>query len=132
MTQYFVDLKGLAHEKISFEGSFEPGMVDFASDNVRQVGLLDWSASADRAGGEIRINGSLKVTLEQMCSRCLAPARCENNKPFDLFFKQRDEQMFDEDEEVELSEEETRNGVFTGTRLAVGGNLHELMLLGPS
>ena len=102
MTQYFVDLKDLAREKISFEGSFEPGMVDFASDNVRQVGLLDWSASADRAGDEIRINGSLKITLEQMCSRCLEPARCEISKPFDLFFRQRDQQMFDEDEEVEL------------------------------
>ena len=60
MTQYFVDLKDLAREKISFEGSFEPGMVDFASDNVRQVGLLDWSASADRAGDRIHCSGRRK------------------------------------------------------------------------
>src|SRR2546430_15736447 len=108
MTQYFVDLKDLAREKISFEGSFEPGMVDFASDNVRQVGLLDWSASADRAGGEIRIIGSLKGTLEQKCLRCLEPARCEISKPLHLFFRQRDEQKFDEEREGELSEGETR------------------------
>jgi uncharacterized protein len=37
--------------------------------------------------------------------------------------------MFDEDEEVELSEEETRTGFFTGTRLAVGEILHEQILL---
>jgi uncharacterized protein len=129
MTQYFVDLKDLAHEKISFQGSFEPGTVDFASENLRQIGALDWSASAERVSGEIRINGSLKVTLEQMCSRCLEPARCEISKPFDLFFRQRDEQMFDEDEEVELTENETRTAFFTGTRLAVGEILHEQILL---
>ncbi|HYR91578.1 MAG TPA: DUF177 domain-containing protein [Terriglobia bacterium] len=128
MTRYFVDLKDLTHEKVSFQGSFEPGTIDFA-DNVRQVGPLDWSASAERAGGEIRINGSLKATFEQMCSRCLEPARCEITKPFDLFFRQRDAQMFDEDEEVELTETDTRTAFFTGTQLAVGEILHEQVLL---
>ena len=41
MTQYFVDLKDLADERVSFEGSFEPGTIDFASDNVRQIDTLD-------------------------------------------------------------------------------------------
>jgi uncharacterized protein len=129
MTKYFVDLKDLAHEKISFEASFEPGLIDFGTESVRQVGNLDWSASAERAGDEIRIAGLLNTVLELACSRCLEPARVTINKPFDLFFRQRDEEMFDEDEEVELSEGDTRTAFFTGTRLAIADILREQILL---
>lgn len=129
MRKYFVDLKDLSNAKISFESSFEPGIIDFSGDNIAQIGTFDWAASAERAGGEIRIAGSLKTTMELMCSRCLEPARYEISKPFDLFFRQRDEQMFDEDEEVALTEFETRTAFFTGTRLAIGDILHEQILL---
>jgi len=129
MNEYFVDLKDLAHEKISFQGTFEPGRVDFTPDNVRQIGVLHWSASAERAGAEIRIAGSLTTAMELMCSRCLDPARYDVAKPFDLFFRRRDELMFDEDEEIELDERETRTAFFTGTQLAIGGILREQILL---
>jgi len=129
MSKFFVDLKDLAHEKISFQASFEPGVVDFGSENVQQVGPLDWSASAERAGDEIRVAGSLNTSLELACSRCLEPARVTINKPFDLFFRQRDEEMFDEDEEIELSESDTRTGFFTGTKLAISDILREQILL---
>jgi uncharacterized protein len=129
MSEYFVDLKDLAHEKISFQASFEPGVVDFAPDNIRQVAPLDWAAAAERAGAEIRIHGTLTTSVECPCSRCLEPARTQINKPFDLFFRERDEEMFDEDEEVELNEEETRTAFFTGTKLAIGDILREQVLL---
>jgi uncharacterized protein len=127
--KYLVDLKDLAHEKLSFEASFEPGVVDFGSENVQQVGLLNWSASAERAGNEIRIAGSLNTSVELPCSRCLEAARIAISKPFDLFFRQRDEEMFDEDEEIELTERETRTAFFTGTQLAVSDILREQILL---
>jgi len=128
-SQYFVDLKDLAQDKISFEASFEPGVVDFGSENMRQVGALDWTATAERAGDEVRITGTLNMTLEQMCSRCLEPAQVSISKPFDLFFRERNEAMFDEDEEVELDEEDTRTAFFTGTKLAMGDVLREQVLL---
>jgi len=129
MSKFFVDLKDLAHEKISFEASFEPGVVDFGSENVQQVGPLNWSASAERAGDEIRVAGSLNTSVELACSRCLEPARVTINKPFDLFFRQRDKEMFDEDEEIELTERETRTAFFTGTQLAISDVLREQILL---
>ena len=89
--QFLVDLKDLAHEKISFEASFEPGVVDFASENVQQVGPLKWTAAAERAGNEIRIAGSLNTNVELPCSRCLEASRIAISKPFDLFFRERDE-----------------------------------------
>jgi len=129
VNEYFVDLKDLAHEKISFQGTFEPGKVDFSADNIRQIGVLDWAAFAERAGGEIRINGSLTMAVELMCSRCLDPARYDLGKSFDLFFRQRDQLMFDEDEDIELEERDTRTAFFTGTQLAIADILREQVLL---
>jgi uncharacterized protein len=127
--RYFIDLKDLAHEKLSFSSRFEPGVVDLGSENIRQIGNLDWSASAERAGAEIRISGKLDTTVELACSRCLDPARFHVSKPFDLFFRERDEAMFDEDEEVELHENDTRTAFFTGTKLAIADILREQILL---
>src|SRR5213593_2469265 len=98
MARYFVDLRDLAQQKIALEGSFEPGAIDFSSDAIRQIGLLVWSAGVDRAGNEIRITGSVQATVEASCSRCLEPARTDVSRPFDLFLRERDEQMFDEDQ----------------------------------
>ena len=127
--QYFIDLKDLAHDKISFSAAFEPGVVDFGIENIRQVGLLDWSATAERAGAEIRIVGALTTRAECPCSRCLETARLTISRPFDLFFRERDAAMFDEDEEVELEEEDTRTAFFTGTKLAIADVLREQVLL---
>ena len=129
MSQYFIDLKDLGQDKLSFEALFEPGVVDFAQDNIRQVGRLDWAVLAERAGEEIRVTGTLDATFDLTCSRCLEPAQIHVNKPFDLFFRERDEALFDEDAEVALDEKDTRTAFFTGTKLAIGDILHEQILL---
>jgi uncharacterized protein len=129
-TQYFIDLKDLARDKLSFNARFEPGVLDFGVDGARQVGGLDWNVTAERAGTELRVAGNLDTVLEVNCSRCLEPVQIRVTKPFDLFFRERDEAMFDEDEEVELEEEDTRTAFFTGTKLAIGDILREQILLG--
>ena len=129
MSGYFIDLKDLTLEKLTFEALFEPGIVDFGAENIRQIGDLDWAASAERAGVEIRITGRLDTTVELACSRCLEPARIHVSKPFDLFFRERDEVLFDEDEEVALADKDTRTAFFTGTKLAISDILREQILL---
>ena len=130
MTRHFIDLKDLAADKVSFQDTFALGVVDFSADSVRQVAPLEWKATAERAGGEIRVTGSLKTSVELTCSRCLEPANYNLARDFDLFFRQRDEMMYDEDQEIELAEEDTRTAFFTGTQLAIGDMLHEQVLLG--
>ena len=129
MSKYTVDLKDLRQDKVSLEGSLKPGEIDFSSENVKQAQPLTWTATVERVGEEIRIVGGLQTTMELTCSRCLEPAQTEISKSFDLFFHERDDQMFDEDQEVELSEEDTRTAFFTGTELALGDVLHEQVLL---
>jgi uncharacterized protein len=127
MPQYFVDLKDL-DRKVSFEGSLDAGVIDFGGEGFRQIGPLTFNATAERAGEEIRIAGNLSGTVELTCSRCLEPARCDIQKTYDLFFRERDEELFDEDD-VELSEEDTRTAFFTGTQLAMGDVLREQVVL---
>jgi uncharacterized protein len=127
MSEYFVDLKDLS-EKVSLEGAFEPGAIDFASEGLRQLGPLQWRATAERVGEEVRIAGSVDAVVELSCSRCLEPAKVEVGRAFDLFFRENDENMYDEDE-VELTEEDTRTAFFSGTQLAVGDILREQLLL---
>ena len=129
MTQYFVDLKDLAHNKVSLEGRFEPGMIDFSADNVAQARPLVWNATVERVGAEVRVAGSLETAIEVPCSRCLEPAQQGIEKSFDLFFRQHDDFMFDEDDEIELDEKDTRTAFFSGTQLAVGDILQEQVLL---
>jgi uncharacterized protein len=128
MAQYFVDLKDLSR-KLSLEGTLEPGALDFGADAVRQVGPLVWSATAERAGQEIRIAGTVSATMQSSCSRCLELARYEIEKPFDLFFRERDKNLFDEDDDIELTQEDTRTAFFAGTQLAIGDILREQVLL---
>ena len=127
MSEYFVDLKDLS-EKVSLEGAFDPGAIDFGSDSLRQIGPLQWNATAERAGEDIRIAGSLDGAVELSCSRCLEPATIDVKRSFDLFFRESDENMYDEDE-VELTDEDTKTAFFSGTELAIGDILREQVLL---
>jgi uncharacterized protein len=129
MTRYVIDLKDLEAGKVSVDGSFEPGIVDFSGEGVTQSGPLAWDLSAERAGEEIRITGSAKTVMEMSCSRCLEPASVSVAKEFDLFFRERDRQMFDEENEIELGEEDTRTAFFAGTELQIGDILREQILL---
>ncbi|HEX4999328.1 MAG TPA: DUF177 domain-containing protein [Terriglobia bacterium] len=129
MTRYVVDLKDLEAGKIALDGRLEPGEIDFSPEGVRQVGPLAWKLGAEKAGDEIRITGSIETVIDTTCSRCLEPARVNVARSFDLFFLERDRQMFDEDVEVELGEEDTRTAFFSGTELQIADILREQVLL---
>jgi uncharacterized protein len=128
MASNYIDLKDLAHDKVELEGTFEPGVLDFSAESVRQIRPLVWTATAERAGTEIRICGKLETAVELPCSRCLETAVYPVSKSFDLFFRQSDHNLYDEDD-IELSEEDTRTAFFTGTQLAIGDVLREQVLL---
>ena len=128
MSEHRVDLKDLTR-KITLEGTFEPGDIDFTESDLRQSGPLKWTVDAERAGAEIRISGTLTGAVELNCSRCLEPARCGISRSFDLFFRQRDEEMFDEDDDIELSEDDMRTSYFSGTQLDIGDIIREQVLL---
>lgn len=129
MTGRIVDIKELKRGPLKLEGHFGPGEVDFSKDGFVQTTPMNWRAVAERAGTEIRVAGSLDTTVDLACSRCLEPARVPIERAFDLFFLEREEMKFDEDEEIELSEEDTRTAFFTGSELPIADILREQVLL---
>ena len=129
MTRYIVDLKELQDGKVSLDGTFGPGDLDFTSEGLTQSAPLVWNLAAERAGEEVRITGGLKATFALTCSRCLEPAQVDTGRSFELYFRQRDETLFDEDDEIELSDEDTQTAFFAGTELQIGDILREQVLL---
>ena len=69
-----------------------------------------------------------QAAMELSCSRCLEPAQARFRSRSISFFGEHDEEMFDEDE-IELTEEDTRTAFFAGTQLAIGDILREQVLL---
>ena len=59
MAQYLVDLKDLTRRSRSKAHSSRAS-IDFGGENLRQIGPLVWSATAERAGEEIRIAGTCR------------------------------------------------------------------------
>jgi uncharacterized protein len=110
-------------------GKLRAGIVDFSGEGVAQGMPLNWNLSAERINEEIRIQGSIETAMDTSCSRCLEPARTPVSRTFDLFFRERDHEMFDEDAEIELGEEDTRTAFFAGTELQIGDILREQVLL---
>jgi uncharacterized protein len=127
--RHIVDLKDLENGKIALEGSLAPGELDFSGEGLAQSAPLDWNLTAERAGQQIRIVGSLATTLATACSRCLEPAEVEAKRSFDLYFRERDEKLFDQDDEIELTDDDTRTAFFSGTALQIGEILREQVLL---
>jgi len=127
MSEHRVDLKDLT-KRVSLEGTFEPGDIDFTENDLRQSGPLKWKVDAERVGAEIRISGTVNGAVELSCSRCLELSQCGISRSFDLFFRQRDEEMFDEDD-IELSEDDMRTTYFAGTQLDIGEIIREQVLL---
>lgn len=129
MSGRIVDIRQLKRGPLRLEGLFAPGEVDFSKDGLVQATPMEWTAVAEQAGGEIRIAGRVISKVDLPCSRCLEPARVPIDWSFDLFFMERDEMKFDEDEEVELSDEDTRTAFFTGSELPIADILREQVLL---
>ena len=128
-TRHVIDLADLGDEKLTLEGAFEPGEIDFSGDDLRQVERLDWSGSLERSGPEIRLTGELATRLDQACVRCLEPIRDRIEKGFDLFFRQRDSLVYEENAEIELDEGDTRTAFVHGTELGLADIIREQVLL---
>jgi uncharacterized protein len=130
MKHHVVDLKEVGGERVDLEGCLEPGEVDFSAEPLRQVELLDWAGSIERTGDEIRFRGALKTRLELACVRCLETIEQPVERAFDLYFRQRDSFVYDEDADIELKEADTQTSFMTGAELPLAGIFREQVLLG--
>ncbi|HUI57801.1 MAG TPA: DUF177 domain-containing protein [Bryobacteraceae bacterium] len=126
----FLGVKEMELRKVRFDETFEPGQIEFASENLTQVTPLHAVGSAvvlKNSDGEVRIQGRYTVEMNAPCDRCLGDARYPLDAGFDLFY--RPMSVIARDEEVEIDEGEAQLGFYENGGLELEDILREQVLL---
>jgi uncharacterized protein len=126
---YAVDLGHLDGETLPLNGAFDPGDIDFSADDLRQLAALEWSASVEKTGGGARFSGELSTRIRLSCVRCVERVDETIHREFDLFFEQRESDLFKAHDEIELEESDTSTAFMVGTELFVDQVIREQVLL---
>jgi uncharacterized protein len=126
----FLSVKEMELRKVRFDETFEPGQIEFASENLEQVTPLHAVGSAEmlkNTGGEVRIQGRYTVEFTAPCDRCLVSKRHTLDSGFDLFYQPAEN--IARDEEIEIDEGEAEIGFYDGGGLELEDILREQILL---
>jgi len=126
----FLSVKQMELRKIRFDEIFEPGQIEFTSENLEQISPLHAVGTAEvlkNTGGEVRIQGRYTIELKAVCDRCLIDVRLPLDMAFDLFYQPA--ARIARDEEVEIHEGEVEIGFYQGGGLELADILREQILL---
>jgi len=126
----FLSVKEMELRKIRFDETFEPGQIEFASENLEQISPLHAVGSAEmlkNTGGEVRVQGRYTVEFTAPCDRCLVATRHALDLGFDLFYQPA--ASIARDEEIEIDEGEAEIGFYEGGGLELEDILREQILL---
>ena len=126
----FLSIKEMEVRKVRFDETFQPGEIDFSSEDVRQSAPLHAAGTAEllaNTDGEVRIQGHLTVKLESECDRCLARAEFPLDAGFDLFY--RSSRTLNRAEEVAIDEGEAEIGFYEGAGMELEDVLREQVVL---
>jgi len=126
----FLSIKEMEVRKVRFDETFQPGEIDFSSEDVRQCSPLHAAGMAEllaNTDGEVRIQGRLIVKLESECDRCLVRAEFPLDAQLDLFY--RPSQSLDSAEEVAIDEGEAEIGFYEDGGMELEDILLEQIML---
>jgi uncharacterized protein len=126
----FLSVKEMEKRKVRFDESFQPGQVDFSSEDLEQGSPLRAVGSAEllpHTGGEVRIRGRYTVEMAAQCDRCLGRATFPLEESFDLFYRPMLE--IAREEEVAIDEGESEIGFYAGGGMELEDVLRERVLL---
>jgi uncharacterized protein len=126
----FLSVKEMGLRKIRFDETFEPGQIEFSSEDLEQVSPLHAEGGGEllaHSDGELRIQGRYTVEMAAQCDRCLGRARFPLDAGFDLFYKPIS--VIERDEEVEIDEGEAEIGFYRGGGIELEDILREQVLL---
>lgn len=126
----FFSIRDLELRKTPFQVDLAPGEIDFLEPKIRQTSALHAEGVAELANEsleEIRVQGWASVAMETECDRCLDPATCAVDAPFDLYYLPEGAEP--PTEEVELGEAEAEVGFYSGAGVDLNDILREHILL---
>jgi uncharacterized protein len=125
----FITLQELELRAVPFDVEVPAGEIEL-DEQFRPMSKLRARGSAELINhtlGEIRVRGSLSVSMEAACDRCLEPARCQVEKDFDLLYQPAGH--FVKGGEDEIEETESEIDYYEGDRLDLNNILREVVLL---
>lgn len=111
----FIGVKELQQHKMTLAQRYDPGTIDYRTQEFRQRGVLATEAVAELEGSEIHIAGHLEAEMELMCARCLEPVVRQVETDFDLRY--RPVTSIAREEEINLDQEDSDIGFYTGEGL---------------
>lgn len=122
-----ITLHELELRRVEVHKTFASGDLDYRTAEFRQQGPLKVDAIAELLGSEIRIRGHLGTRLKADCARCLTAVEFTVERDFDLFYRP----MADiaHEEEVEVPEDESEVGFYTGEGIDLGDLVVEQVIL---
>ena len=125
----FISLQQLELRTVRFGVEVPAGEIEFDS-KITQVSDLRAQGSAEllsRSLGEVRVQGSLAVTVNAPCDRCLETATVAIDKKFDLVYMPSDERSSPGEDEIDEAGIEV--GYYEGAGLPLNDVLREVVLL---
>jgi len=124
-----ISLQELELRPVQFKIDIPAGEIEYDA-ALKQSSVLHAEGAAElvnHALSEIRIRGSLSVTIEAPCDRCLETASFPVRKDFDLLYYPSDEYEAAGEEEIRHTESEV--AYYEGDRLNLSEILREVVLL---
>jgi uncharacterized protein len=131
----FIRIKDLELQKLEFDESFAPGVIDLGADPVQtaplkatgRAELIRENRGAREVIEDIRLVGSFSTEVEMPCARCLDPVGNVIAETFDLLYRPLGVDA--RADEVAISQAETEIGYYQGEGLLLEDVLKEQVLL---
>ena len=122
-----ITLQELELRRVEVRKTYASGDLDYHTAEFQQLGPLEVEAVAELLGSDIRIRGRLGTRLKVQCDRCLAPVELPVEHDFDLFY--RPMETIAREEEIEVPEDESEVGFFSGEGIEVEDFVTEQVIL---
>jgi len=122
-----ITLQELELRRVEVRKTYASGDLDYHTAEFQQLGPLKVEAVAELLGSDIRIRGHLGTRLKVQCDRCLAPVELPVEHDFDLFY--RPMETIAREEEIEVPEDESEVGFFSGEGIEVEDFVTEQVIL---
>jgi uncharacterized protein len=130
-----IRIKDLQLQRLEFNETFQPGMIDLGSE-IRQAAPLNATGRAELIEenrghkeilDDIRLVGKLSTEVEVACARCLEPVRQGVSRDFELLYRPQGADK--SKEEAAVSKGETEISYYEGDGLLLEDVLREQVLL---
>lgn len=123
-----IDVRELENGPLRFEGELLPDQLSLQPSEGRILENPVVQLVAEKHGRQVRLRGSLKVSLELVCARCLDAVRVRLYPEFDQFYQSNSGSNLSG--EIALTRVDTEVGFFNGDFIDVTDLVREQIFLG--